>query len=242
MKTKQLILLILILILIYMCYRTFYNPEKSESFMPYIQDSSYVKNYTKYRQIGPIYKSNFKHSYNECSYGTKRGRVNDISDCVIYKEDKKEDVKKEVKKEMNKQENFKSITENLDCPCKATDNEGLTDLEYQFGYYKIFNDLEEVNKKQFNQLNLPVGNFNTKTDKLLGDVNGCENCVGSPETYYLKYKPEQLIGNNKVLASNIAEYDALRPLDYANDNLTGNIIEPPAASGEVDMNSEVNKQ
>ncbi len=239
METKQIILLILILVLIYMCYRTFYKPENSENFLPYIQDSSYVKNYTKYRQVGPIYKSNFKKSYNECSYGTKRGRVNDISDCVIYKGDKKEDLKKEIKKEMKGQENFKIITENSNCKC-CENKEGLSDLEYQFGYYKIFNDLEEVNKKQFNQLNLPVGNYNTKTDKLLGDVNGCDKCVGSPETYYLKYKPEQLKGDNKILASNISDYDALRPLDYVNDNLTGNVIEPPAASGEVNMNVEEN--
>ena len=232
METKQIILLILILILIYMCYRTFY---KTENFMPYIQDSSYINNYSnKYLQVGPIYRSNFKKTYNECSYGTKRGKVNDISNCVIYKGDKKNDVKKEVKEEIGKQENFKSITENSNCPC-CENKAGLSDLEYQFGYYKIFNDLEEVNKKQFNQLNLPVGNYNTKTDKLLGDVNGCDNCVGNPETYYLKYKPEQLTGDNKILASNISDYDTLRPIDYTNDNLTGNIIEPPAASGEIDM-------
>ncbi len=230
METKQLILLILILVLIYMCYRTFY---KTENFMPYIQDSSLIRNYSKYKQVGPIYRSNFKKSYNECSYGTKRGRVNDISDCVIYKGDKKEDLKKEIKQEKG-QENFKTITENSDCKC-CENEAGLSDLEYQFGYYKIFNDLEEVNKKQFNQLNLPVGNYNTKTDKLLGDVNGCDKCVGSPETYYLKYKPEQLKGNNTVLASNISDVETLRSFDYMNDNLTGNVIESPEASGEVNM-------
>ena len=136
---------------------------------------------------------------------------------------------------VTKIETFKSIPP-TNTTKKIDDNKQLTDEEYQFGYYKIFNDLEEVNKTQYNQLNLPIGNYNIATNKLLGDINGCGNCVGHPENYYLNYMPEQLQSLNSIgdiQGSNIADYDSAKPVEYKNDNLTGDSTELlPKATNE----------
>lgn len=98
----------------------------------------------------------------------------------------------------------------------------LTNEELQFGYYKIFNDLEEVNKLMYNQLNLPIGNYNTKVINLQVDASGCSNCVGSPDTYYLKYSIPKFNSSgsiNNILASNIGDYDNTSQIIYDNDNL-----------------------
>ena len=98
----------------------------------------------------------------------------------------------------------------------------LTNEELQFGYYKIFNDLEEVNKLMYNQLNLPIGNYNTKVINLQADASGCSNCVGSPDTYYLKYAIPKFNSSgsiNNILASNIGDYDNTSQITYDNDNL-----------------------
>ena len=98
----------------------------------------------------------------------------------------------------------------------------LTNEELQFGYYKIFNDLEEVNKLMYNQLNLPIGNYNTKVINLQADASGCSNCVGSPDTYYLKYAIPKFNSSgsiNNILASNIGDYDNTSQIIYDNDNL-----------------------
>ena len=122
----------------------------------------------------------------------------------------------------NKQSNKMSTQTNKTTQTSNIDASKLTNEELQFGYYKIFNDLEEVNKLMYNQLNLPIGNYNTKVINLQADASGCSNCVGSPDTYYLKYAIPKFNSSgsiNNILASNIGDYDNTSQITYDNDNL-----------------------
>lgn len=244
MKTKNIIILLIILIIVFYIYKNY-----NEHFMPLTEESTNIKDYSKYGQVGKVYRPFIKKPYTECAYGAKSGEQINISECIENKKKLRQEISKMINDELKKKgfeyidstqiekiETFKSIPpsdiNNID-----NNNKNLTPEEYQFGYYKIFNDLEEVNKNQYNQLNLPIGNYNTATDKLLGDVNGCGNCVGSPETYYLKYNPEQLKSLNSIAniqGSNISDYDSAKPVVYENDNLTGNKNELlPKATNET---------
>ncbi len=243
MKTKNIILLLIILIILFVIFKKY-----NEHFMPVFEESSNIKNYSKYGQVGKVYIPYIKKPYADCAYGAKSGEQINISDCIENKKKLREEISKMVKDELKnkgieviepskvtKIETFKSIPP-TNTTKKIDDNKQLTDEEYQFGYYKIFNDLEEVNKTQYNQLNLPIGNYNIATNKLLGDINGCGNCVGRPENYYLNYMPEQLQSLNSIgdiQGSNIADYDSAKPVEYKNDNLTGDSTELlPKATNE----------
>ena len=125
-------------------------------------------------------------------------------------------------KQSNNQSNKMSTQTNKTTQTSNIDASKLTNEELQFGYYKIFNDLEEVNKLMYNQLNLPIGNYNTKVINLQADASGCSNCVGSPDTYYLKYAIPKFNSSgsiNNILASNIDDYDNTTQITYENDNL-----------------------
>lgn len=227
MKTQSIIILLIVLVVIFYIYKKYFE---TETFMPIRDETKYLKDFSKYYHVGPVYHFKYRKPDTKCGYGAKNGGKIDISECIYNK--KEENV-----------ERFKSITDSKPTSASPEENAKLTDTEYQFGYYKIFNDLEEVNKNQYNQLNLPIGNYNTKTINLEGDAIGCKNYVGSPDTYYLKYIPPKFTSLNSigsVQASNIVDYDTIARPVYENDDLTKGIVNKPAASNEViEMKEEV---
>lgn len=243
METQSIIILLIVLVVIFYVYKKYFE---TETFMPMRDETKYLKDFNKYYHVGPVYQFSRKKPYTNCGYGAKNGEKVDISECIYNKKELKDEVEKIVKDTIKKEENverFKSITDSKPTPASPEENAKLSDTEYQFGYYKIFNDLEEVNKNQYNQLNLPIGNYNTKTINLEGDAIGCKNYIGSPNTYYLKYIPPKFTSLNSignVQASNIIDYDTIARPVYENDDLTKGIIDKPAASNEViEMKEEV---
>lgn len=198
--------------------------DKQEDFRPHNTSSSLFSKIFNFKQISPIFKPKTVIDKNSCEWKAKRNI--DIAECV--KKSIKDEIKKEISDEVTNQikdtesrliEEFHHMQQD-----KIRDKSELTDKESQMGYYQLYSDIEKSNDlNPYVMLNLPIGGDCTKKNKLMADVS-CKKCVGSPNDYYLKYKPQQFNNNeyDKIKGSNINNYIRNSEIsEIENDDLTG---------------------